>query len=200
MNRHPITGLSEDGLRGWVAHAAWIRRVIEREKNWFQARQTILDRINDMASVAAGFLPEEEEEEAERRQEGLEEAVSAAVADAYTPQRLALLRILWPTCMAPDEILAKLNALPGEEIPSLSKLRSRASSLGLLRSKDPIPPEYLAKPGGRWILTEDRGEALMRLRDGTLKDIDDVCAEYGCTMDEARQIFDAFQAEKGRAA
>lgn len=75
-----------------------------------------------------------------------------------TPERDALIRELWPTVTSSREIRQRIEALPGEPVPSLNRLSARAAALGLRR-----PPEIRQGAERPIVWTGERIDLLCRL-------------------------------------
>ncbi|UPY35522.1 hypothetical protein [Sediminicoccus sp. KRV36] len=117
----------------------------------------------------------------------------------WTRERVALLRRDYPSKRPLDDILADVNALPGPAVPTIGAVAAHAKKLDLSRRQPPeVGPAIPGTPTP--MSTEDKAEALERLRTGTSRGARDIVDYFGCTAEEAQELVDRHRAKMGKAA
>ena len=68
-------------------------------------------------------------------------------APKWTAERIALLSAEWPTCLDRADLLARINALPGDPISSLDSMRCYANQKGLRATAETV--RIMRRDGGK---------------------------------------------------
>lgn len=68
-------------------------------------------------------------------------------APKWTAERIALLSAEWPTCLDRADLLARINALPGDPISSLDSMRCYANQKGLRATAETV--RIMRREGGK---------------------------------------------------
>lgn len=131
-------------------------------------------------------------------------AGNGAKPGTWTLERLEILRRDYPGKRPLEEVLSDVNALPGPPVPTTAAVAAKAKTMGLQRRQPPEVGPAIAPPpaiaAGMPMTTEDKAEALERLRKGVDKGAKDVMEYFGCSDQEALALVDQHRARMGRAA